>query len=157
KAYQAGRPDEAARRWADVLELEHLLYPRSRHPDGHIQLVITLEVLGTAFVAAGEAERGLGHMQQALAMCRKLFPDGRTPEAGLRRLASCLLNVGSALRELGRYTESLDHFGQALALHEALYPKDRFPDGNERLAVCLNNVGVGQRALGRYEDALVSQ
>src|SRR5438874_948397 len=53
KAYQAGRPEQAAERWRQVLPLAQRLYPASGHPN----LALTLNAIGVALAAAGRVPR----------------------------------------------------------------------------------------------------
>src|SRR4051812_46600366 len=66
--YQAGQPGRAVERWLESLELAQRLFPRSRHPDGHLTHAFNHGAIGMALYDLGRPEQALGHLEQALAM-----------------------------------------------------------------------------------------
>src|SRR5260221_6746622 len=85
-----------------------------RSPNGHPDLALSLNNVGLALRDLGRAEPALEHSQQALAMCRKLYPEKRFPD-GHPYLALRLDNTRDAQRELVRADASLEHSQHALA------------------------------------------
>jgi hypothetical protein len=75
------------------------LFPRERFPDGHRELVSSLNSLGNAQWALGRPEQALESYQQTYQMCLKLFPKERFPDEH-PDLATSLHNLGNVHRSL---------------------------------------------------------
>jgi CHAT domain-containing protein/Tfp pilus assembly protein PilF len=85
-------------------------------------------------------EEAANLMEQALRMCRRLYPPDRYP-AGHPDLARGLSWQGFLLQRRGELGQAEPYFRQALAMHQKLYPKERYPDGHPELARGLINLG----------------
>jgi tetratricopeptide (TPR) repeat protein len=146
--HQAGRLEDAARRYQDVLSTEpqhadalHLLgvlRHQQGQPDRAVELigraVVLLPGVAPFHSNLAEAYRALGQLERAVGCCRtalRLAPD--YPEA------AC--NLGMALHDLGRDSEAVEHLRHAIALR---------PD----FATAHNNLGMVLRELGEHEQAL---
>jgi tetratricopeptide (TPR) repeat protein len=147
--HQAGRLDEASRRYQQVLAVD------PAHFDA-------LHLLGVLCIQTGQSALGVQFIEQAV----RIQPD----------VAIAHGNLGNGLNNLGRYEEALAscdraialnpdhaeaHGSRALALHQlkgaaaALQSYDRVV-ALKPSAKAYYNQGVMLRELGRFEDALVS-
>jgi CHAT domain-containing protein/tetratricopeptide (TPR) repeat protein len=78
--------------------------------------------------------------EQALALCRRLYPPGRYPN-GHPLLAAALNGQGLVLEARGELAAAEPFYRQALAVCQKLYPQERHPAGHLHLARALNNLG----------------
>jgi CHAT domain-containing protein/tetratricopeptide (TPR) repeat protein len=101
----------------------------------------------------GEYSQALPYYEQALAMCRRLYPEARFPQ-GHPDLALSLNNLGFLLQAMGEYGKALPYYEQALAMRRRLYPEARFPQGHPELAQSLNNLAGLVWRMGEYGKAL---
>src|SRR5262249_50384383 len=91
--------------------------------------------------------------QQALRMCRQLYPTERFP-SGHPDLTISLHNAGLGLYGQGEHSKGLDYCQQALQMQRRLYPRGQYPDGHPLLARSLNTLGLLVSAEGDQGLAL---
>jgi tetratricopeptide (TPR) repeat protein len=71
---EAGKPTEALRLGKQALELRERLFPADQYPDGHADLVQSLNNVGMFLQALGEHRQALPFLEKALAMNERLYP-----------------------------------------------------------------------------------
>src|SRR5262249_46191996 len=102
-----------------ALAMFESLYPRDRYPQGHPQLAIGLNNLGSLLQDQGEYGKALDYYQRALAMHESLYPKDKYPQ-GHPQLAGSLNTLGSLLQDQGEYGKALDYYQRALNIYEGL-------------------------------------
>lgn len=132
-----GRPEEAL----PLIERSVALR-RRLHPDGHPELALSLDYLGTVRQELGEYQAALPLFEEALAMRRRTLGD-RHPD-----VAESLNNLGVALHHLGRGEESLDRSREALALRRGILGDDHLD-----VAQGLHNLGAQLYVAGDLDGA----
>jgi CHAT domain-containing protein/tetratricopeptide (TPR) repeat protein len=90
--------------------------------------------------------------EQALSLCRRLYPRARFPD-GHSTLAGALNNMGALLEASGDYTRAEPYFRDALEMKRTLFPRAKYPDGHPNLATSLNNLGFLLTKGGEYARA----
>jgi CHAT domain-containing protein len=150
--YQRGDFAKALVPWQEALEIYRQVYPRASYPNGHPDLLRSLNNLAAAQQAAGDYAKAGPLYEEALARYRALYPKERFPD-GHADLAGSLNNLGNLYRAAADYARAEALLREALAMYRALYPKERFRDGHPELARSLNNLGVLYRAAGDYVQA----
>jgi CHAT domain-containing protein len=136
--------------------------PVSSEDDGHA-LETRLHSLNQktfALYQAGRAAEAVPLAEEAVALCRKLYPAERFPD-GHANLAGSLNALGFLFQACGELTRAETLYRDALAMRQKLYPPKRFPAGNLDMASSLTNVGSLLQARGDlvgaesfYRDAL---
>jgi tetratricopeptide (TPR) repeat protein/CHAT domain-containing protein len=152
QAYDQGDLVAAVAKIRQLLEICETLYPKSRYPEGHPNLAVTLSNLGEMLRVQGSYVEAQGHYQRALEMFQLLYPKDRYP-LGHPHLATSLNNLGILLQAQGSNMEAQRYYERALAMFESLYPKDRYPTGHPEVAAGLNNMGLVFEANGSYVEA----
>jgi CHAT domain-containing protein len=153
---EEGRVDEAVQLTEQVVRLCRRLYPPERYPDGHRDLVVSLNNLGELLRSRGDLVQAELPLRQALAMCEKLYAPARYPD-GHADLARNLSSLAQLLQARGELTHAEPLFRRTLSMYQKLYPPERFPDGHPSLASSLNNLGMLlqlRRELARAEPFL---
>jgi tetratricopeptide (TPR) repeat protein len=133
ESQQRGQLEEAERAYERAVK-------HFAEAQGHPYLVISLNTLGGVLKVRGEYEKAQGYFEQALEMCRKVYPPQRYPQ-GHPDLALSLNNLGSVLQVHGEYEKALGYYEQALEMYRKLYPPERYPQGHRDLAQSFNNLG----------------
>jgi len=151
--YQAGKPADALSLARRVLEIRERLYPAADFPDGHPELVISLNSMDVLLQAMGEPSKALPYSEKALAITERLYPTAKYPD-GHSNLALSLNNLGLLLQKMGDPSKALPYCQKALEMRQRLYPKLKFKDGHSELAQSLNNLGLIQHSLGESGKAL---
>jgi CHAT domain-containing protein/tetratricopeptide (TPR) repeat protein len=150
--YQEGRLDDAVQVSSRACAILRRAYPPERFPDGHADLAVGLNNLGTMRLNRGELAAAEPLYREALAMRRKLYPPERCPD-GHPHLAASLSNLGYLLQARGEPARVEPLFREALAMRRKLYPAERFPDGHDDLAASLNSLGYLLHARGELARA----
>ncbi len=114
----------------------------------HPELADSLNNLGIAYEALGDAKQGLAYYEQALEMHKALY--GAQPHPAL---TAYLNNVGLAYAALGDAKQGLQYKKEALKMFKALYGAQP----HLALIAYLNNVGSAYQALGDTKQTLEYQ
>jgi CHAT domain-containing protein/tetratricopeptide (TPR) repeat protein len=88
----------------------------------------------------GRLTPALAAAEEAVDLCRRLYPPERFPDGSLV-LATSLNNLGNVYWARGELTRAEAPLREALAVFRKLYPKQRHPAGHPHLAASLNNLG----------------
>jgi tetratricopeptide (TPR) repeat protein len=72
--YERGRYAEATQLLQEALTIREQLYPKGKYPQGHTDLALSLNDLGTLLKAQGDYGKALACYQKALAMFESLYP-----------------------------------------------------------------------------------
>jgi CHAT domain-containing protein len=99
--------------------------------------------------AQGRYDEALRLQEQALTLCRRLYPKAQYPD-GHPDLALSLNNLGGLLDARGEYAGAEPFYRDALAMNRTLYPRAQYPAGHPDLALSLNNLGGLLDARGEY-------
>ncbi|HLW65038.1 MAG TPA: CHAT domain-containing tetratricopeptide repeat protein [Gemmataceae bacterium] len=150
---ETGHAADAVTKFQQALAIHKELYPASKHPDGHTNLIAAHADLGRALCDAGRPEKAVPHFEEALAICRKQYPESKYAQ-GHPDVAACLSNLGLALDWSGRFQKALANYEDALAMERMLYPEARYPDGHPALATSLNNLACALNKIGKRASAL---
>jgi CHAT domain-containing protein/Tfp pilus assembly protein PilF len=150
--YESGKLKESASKLTAALEIRKKLYAKERYPQGHPELVLSLNDLGAVLLAQGAYAKAEPYFREALAMRQALFPKDRYPQ-GHPDVAQSLNNLGESLREQGEYAKAEPYFRDALAMWQAVYPVDRYPKGHPALGLGLNNLGLLLKSQGDFAKA----
>jgi CHAT domain-containing protein/tetratricopeptide (TPR) repeat protein len=105
-----------------------------------------------ALYQEGRAAKAVPLAEEAVALCRKLYPAEQFP-AGHANLAGSLNALGFLLQACGEVTRAETLYRDALAMRQKLYPPKRFPAGNLDLASSLTNLGSLLEARGDLAGA----
>jgi hypothetical protein len=93
----------------EVLAARRRLYPESHFPDGHPELIQSLNSLGYHLDKVGRPDLALPHFEQALALSRKLYPEKTHSQlltGHLCRRRGALLPRSRSLPSLRCYAEA---------------------------------------------------
>ncbi len=82
--------------------MRQALYPQDRYPNGHPDLAMSLNNLGTLLQAQGDHGGARAYHERALAMRQALYPQDRYPN-GHPNLAASLNDLGELLKAQGDY------------------------------------------------------
>jgi CHAT domain-containing protein/Tfp pilus assembly protein PilF len=136
----------------DSLSMRLSLYPRDKYPQGHRDLIQSLNNLAALLRTQGKDAEAEPYYRDALSMCRSLYPKDQFPQ-GHPLLAASLNNLGFLLQVQGDYAKAEPYYRDALVMRQQFYPKDQYPQGHPELAESLNNLGTLLYAQGEYAKA----
>jgi CHAT domain-containing protein len=143
---------EATTSLVKVLKLGEELYPRSRFPEGHSDLLIILNDLATLYEVQDEYARAEPLFLRSLAMRQRLYTKDRFPR-GHPDLAVGLNNLGRLYFAMDDYAKAEPLLRRALEMYEMQYPKGKYPQGHPDLALSLNNLAYLYEKRGDYARA----
>ena len=142
KHYQNGKYPEATKAFEESLGLARRLYPKNEYPDGHTNLVTSLNNLAFLLQAQGKLADAEPLLRDALDMRKRLFK-GDHPD-----VANSLNNLASLLNAQAKLAEAEPLLRDALAMCKRLFKGDH-PD----VATSLGNLAALLLAQGKYADA----
>ena len=90
--------------------------------------------------------------EQAVAICRRLYPADRYPE-GHPELSTSLNNLGGFLQGQGDYERARKYLEEVLQMRRLQYPKKTYPSGHQELATSFNNLAGLLGSQGNYAEA----
>lgn len=123
---------------ADPASALALVWPHLRHPDKQVR--------AEAALLAGQANRALGHHEEAASLLRTAKDE--TFELGLTRLSvDATMALGRSLRSLGDYDGALDNINRAYELADSIDDAQAVVESLNVLASIINSQGQHQRAL----------
>jgi CHAT domain-containing protein len=112
-----GETEPALEHLRRALEMYQALYPRDKYPDGHPDLVQSLNNVAAVLRRQGEYEQGLKYLRRALEMAEALYPKDKYPHGHLH-LAYELRNLGAALLQQGDQEQALESCRRALEIQQ---------------------------------------
>jgi tetratricopeptide (TPR) repeat protein len=142
QSYKQGRLDEATTRLEELLKIRQRLFPVQVYPEGHPAILQVLESLAKMQMERGNSAAARNHIEQALAMSRRLDP------AGHEELVEILDSLGNLLENEGDPIRARHYFEEGLAISRRLYPA-----GHKLTAKILNNLGQVLRTEGQPVEA----
>jgi CHAT domain-containing protein/tetratricopeptide (TPR) repeat protein len=145
--YQQGRLVPATTLFKQALAVQRQLFPREKFPNGHADLVASLNNVGALLKDRGELTQATPYFRDALVMSRKLFPKGHP------LVAISLNNLGTLLNAQGELAQAEPFFRDALAMYRQLYPLDKYPQGHPQVAISLHNLGFLLQERGQLTEA----
>jgi CHAT domain-containing protein len=117
-----------------------------------LRQAMALSEKGRQCVARRQAAAAGKHYQEALAVCRRLFPRDRYPH-GQPLLIKVLSGLGGALFLQEDYGRAAEAFREALPLLRHQYPAARFPQGHADLQYTVTLLGNALFLRGQYVEA----
>ncbi|MFZ4574744.1 MAG: protein kinase domain-containing protein [Phycisphaerales bacterium] len=135
---------------AEPLATESLAVRRKAYPQGHVDLVASLDLLGSIKRKLGAFEESERLYREAWEMDHRLFPDGRTYSGTIRH------NHANVLRDLKRFDEALAEHDAAISLIDSFTPgaaRDRAFIRSAR-AKTLQTMGRTADAIAGLKDAI---
>ncbi|MFO0881775.1 MAG: CHAT domain-containing tetratricopeptide repeat protein [Gemmataceae bacterium] len=151
-AWQANKPQEAAKLLLAALKARERLYPAKWYPDGHTELGESLNAVG--FLAYQMQQLSVAEMywRRSLEMTEKLYPASRHP-TGHPNLAASLNSLAALYKAQAEYGKAEPLYRRALEMTEKFYPASHYPSGHPALAQSLNNLGGLYRDQAEYTKA----
>jgi CHAT domain-containing protein/tetratricopeptide (TPR) repeat protein len=148
-----GRYAEAARLAQEQLDVARRLYPATKYPHGHHEIVMGLVMLANALGPQGEFARAEPLLRQALAMSRRLYPVKQFPD-GHDDLVAALNNLGLFLVRQGEFARAETLLAEGLAVQRKLHAREPTAKTAFALAMSLNNLGSAYEHQGEYARAV---
>lgn len=96
-------------------------------PQGHAELAMSLNNLGSVLRKQGEHARAEEYLRQALEMTKRLYSADRYPQGHLD-MASGLNNMGSVVQSQGKYALAAEYYRQSLAMHRRRPASELVPE-----------------------------
>jgi CHAT domain-containing protein/Tfp pilus assembly protein PilF len=138
--YQKVQYTEAIKLLNQALTILETLYPNNQFPDGHPDIVLTLNNLAAIYKEIGKLGEAYAIFEKVLAMDRKLYPRATYPK-GHEEIAISLENLGAVVAELGDLVSSRSYREEAYEIYRRLFPEKEYPEGHPSVALALNNLG----------------
>lgn len=136
-----GQAWTAANNFEEALRLSR----RKHNNQPHLDLIISLNNLSSAYLDLGNYQNAIEHLEEALSIGQQIYRDCSHP-----RIATSLNNLGEAYKNLGQYLLAVQYHQQSLAIH-----KKTFGDHpNSKVAMSLSNLGEAYLFLGQYKDGI---
>lgn len=152
--YNAGEPGRARPYYEQGLAMMLRVYPPEEHPKiyddkdeverGHDLMATMRNNMGFLLSEMGEPEEALPHLEAALAIRRKLYPNGNAATV------TTLGNIGMAAVALDRYEEGRKALEEGVALAEKFHGKS-----DEALGVAYSRLGFALHRAGSFDQARV--
>ncbi len=124
KAHRAGKQDDAVQSLAEGLRIARRLHPKGEAPDGHPDLVISMQNLAVVYQAQGKWGDAEGFYKDALAMRERLDPGDHAEVANVRQTLALLCETQA------KWADAETHARDALAMYKRLFKGDHVEVAN---------------------------
>jgi CHAT domain-containing protein len=135
-----------------ALDINRAIYPKKDFPNGHGDLALSINILGTLYEAMGESTKAEPLHREALELYRSLYPKKDFPN-GHADLAESINILASFYRAIRENPKAEALYCEALEMYRTLYPRKDFPYGHTDLAGSINNLAALYRATGESSKA----